>query len=492
MKKFLTAVALLVAGVCRALAADGAPPDPAREFRGAWVATVANIDWPSSPHLSTDEQKRELTGILDTASRLHLNALIFQVRPECDALYDSPFEPWSEWLTGKQGRAPSPAYDPLAFAVEQAHKRGIELHAWFNPFRASHPKSTSSVAANHVTRTHPEWTRRYGKYLWLDPGDDAVRDYTLRVILDVVRRYDIDGVHLDDYFYPYPESDGEFPDDATWRRAGRPDRAEWRRENINKFVRELYRQVKAAKPWVKVGISPSGIWRSGMPRGVSGTGSYDALFADSRKWLASGWLDYFAPQLYWKIRDSEHSYAVLLSWWAGQNRLNRHLWPGVFTSKVDDGTGGAWRASEIIDQINLTHEARGAQGNIHFSMKPLLENRDDIATALRRDEYVEPALVPASPWLSSKFPAPPRLIARPRGADRFVVTWQPTGAERAWLWHVQVRYARGGWATYVLPGTQAGCSVNDDGRHPADRVAVRAVDRYGNTSAATTVELRAR
>ncbi len=477
VKTFLTAVALLVAGVCRVTAADGAPPDPAREFRGAWVATVANIDWPSSSHLSTDEQKRELTGIIDSAYRLRLNALIFQVRPACDALYDSPFEPWSEWLTGKQGK--TPGYDPLAFAVEQAHKRGLELHAWFNPFRASHPKSTSSVAANHVTKQHPEWTRRYGKYLWLDPGVPAVRDYTLRVILDVVRRYDVDGVHLDDYFYPYPEAEGEFPDRSD------PER---RRENINTFVRELYRQVKAAKPWVKVGISPSGIWRSGMPRGVSGTGSYDALFADSRKWLASGWLDYFAPQLYWRIRDEDHSYAVLLNWWAGQNRLHRHLWPGVFTSKVDEG----WPAKEILDQLNLTHEVPGVQGNIHFSMKPLLENRDGIADKLRRDEYVEPALVPASPWLSGKFPSPPRLTVRPRGAERFVVTWQTTGAERAWLWYVQVRYARGEWTTYILPGTQAGCSVNDDGRHPADRVAVRAVDRFGNTSVPAVAELRAR
>ena len=243
------------------------PPQPAREFRGAWLVTVANKDWPSKPGLPVAEQKAELTGLLDRAVQLKLNAIIFQVRPSCDAMYASAIEPWSEYLTGTMGEAPQPFYDPLAFAIEEAHKRGLELHAWFNPFRALHPQGKSPVAPNHISRTHPEFVCQYGSQLWLDPGEPSVRAYVLRVILDVVRRYDVDGVQLDDYFYPYPEKDTSgrelaFPDEASWGKYGlssRLSRDDWRRANINWFVQGVYQNIKAAKPWVKFGISPFGI-----------------------------------------------------------------------------------------------------------------------------------------------------------------------------------------------------------------------------------------
>lgn len=254
------------------------PPPPAREFRGAWVATVKNIDWPSKPGLSTAQQKAELLIILDRAAQLKLNAVLLQVRPACDALYASKLEPWSEYLTGKMGRAPSPFYDPLEFAVTEAHRRGLELHAWFNPFRARHNTGFSTLSKNHISRTHPEFVRTYGQQLWLDPGDKAARDYSQAVILDIVKRYDIDGAHMDDYFYPYAEKDKagaviDFPDWPSWNRylagGGKLSRGDWRRENVNGFVHRLHDEIKARKPWVKFGISPFGIWRPDQPAGCA-------------------------------------------------------------------------------------------------------------------------------------------------------------------------------------------------------------------------------
>ncbi|MGH7975233.1 MAG: glycoside hydrolase family 10 protein, partial [Limisphaerales bacterium] len=235
------------------------PPLPPREFRGAWIATVANIDWPSKPGLPVAQQKAELISLLDRAAQLKLNAVIFQVRSACDAMYASPLEPWSEYLTGTQGKAPQPFYDPLAFAIAEAHKRGLELHAWFNPFRARNFQAKSPAAADHISRTHPELVRKYGGELWLDPGEPAVREHVLRVVMDVVRRYDIDGVQFDDYFYPYPKKNSygeemDFPDYATWKKYGNGlSRDNWRRQNINQFIQTIYQNIKAVKPWVKFG-----------------------------------------------------------------------------------------------------------------------------------------------------------------------------------------------------------------------------------------------
>jgi uncharacterized lipoprotein YddW (UPF0748 family) len=297
------------------------PPALPREFRGAWVASVGNIDWPSKAGLTTQQQQAELLALLDKAVALRLNAIVLQVRPGCDALYASKLEPWSEYLTGTMGRAPEPSYDPLAFAVTEAHRRGLELHAWFNPFRARHAAAKSPAASNHISKTRPELVRKYGALLWLDPGEAAVHEHSLRVILDVTRRYDVDGVHLDDYFYPYPEKTAAkqvvpFPDDASWRKyqksGGKLARDDWRRDNVNRFVQRLYASVKAEKPWVKVGISPFGIWKPGNPPGVRGMDATQEIFADALKWFHAGWVDYFAPQLYWSIDAPEQSFPALL------------------------------------------------------------------------------------------------------------------------------------------------------------------------------------
>lgn len=364
------------------------------EFRGVWVATVANIDWPSKPGLSAREQKAELITILDRCKELNLNAVILQVRPMCDALYESKIEPWSSFLTGTQGK--SPGYDPLEFAVRESHKRNLELHAWINPYRAWNPSAKGSPAENHIIRTRPDIAKKYGKHYWLIPTHRDVQKLTMDVVLDIVNRYDVDGIHMDDYFYPYPEHDENkieipFPDDDTWKAyqkdGGKLDRDDWRREAVNQFVKTMYEQVHKAKPWVKVGISPFGIWRPGHPEGIKGFDQYGRLYADARLWLRRGWVDYFTPQLYWEIEKREQSYPKLQEWWASENPKGRHLWIGNGTHRHS--------VSEITKQIELSRKTKGISGNIHFSMKHLFGEKGDALKQL----YAEPAEVPASPWL---------------------------------------------------------------------------------------------
>ncbi|HEX6631907.1 MAG TPA: family 10 glycosylhydrolase [Gemmatimonadaceae bacterium] len=479
---------------------DDRLPEVPREFRGVWVASVANIDWPSKPGLTTQEQQTELLAILDRAVALRLNAVILQVRPAADALYPSPYEPWSEYLTGVMGKAPEPYYDPLAFAVAEAHRRGLELHAWFNPFRARHEGAKSPVAANHVSRTHPELVKRYGGFLWMDPGEPAVREQARRVILDVVRRYDVDGVHIDDYFYPYrePKRGGgyvAFPDDRSWARyrrgGGTLARDDWRRANVDGFVERLYQEVKDAKPWVKVGISPFGIWRPGFPSSVRGLDAYTELYADSRKWIRSGWLDYLAPQLYWPTSAPQQGYATLLQWWVEQNTRGRHIWPGNYTSRVGDPRQPRWTPAELLAQVRLTRQNEGAGGNIHFSMKALLEDGGRIVQPLRRAAYETAALVPASPWLEQGDP-PDAIVrmARPARGDQGVSLELASGKlDHVRTWIVRARFGSD-WSVRLVPGPQRSYFVaaEEDGALPTELV-VSAVDRAGVEGPTTVVRV---
>jgi uncharacterized lipoprotein YddW (UPF0748 family) len=475
------------------LTTNDIPPAIMREFRGAWIATVGNINWPSKPGLPVEKQKSELRAILDNASDLKLNAILFQVRPACDALYKSDIEPWSEYLTGQVGRPPSPFYDPLEFAVNEAHARGLELHAWFNPYRAGKLPRLSSVSANHISKTRPWLVKRYGSFEWLDPGEDAVKDYTTRVILDVVRRYDIDGVHLDDYFYPYIERDSRgkainFPDDNSWnayrKTGGKLERSDWRRKNVNDLVERLNTQIHRVKPWVKFGISPFGIWRPGNPPNVRGLDAYEALYADSRLWLREGWIDYFAPQLYWKFDAPQQNYAELLNWWLSENPKGRHIWPGSTLSGL--GGRGAWTSEDIVRQFGFARNANNNPGHVIWNFNRILTNASGVRTALAQRLYTEPAIAPAFTWLDSKPPLKPLIATRPEANLKTTIQWSPADRERPSLWVLQTRIGKD-WTTEIIPGLFNARTFTRD--KTPDLVSLIAIDRSGNASPPAFIRL---
>jgi uncharacterized lipoprotein YddW (UPF0748 family) len=435
------------------------PPSLAREFRAAWIACIYNIDWPSSPGLSAAAQQAEMRGMLDKIAALKMNAVIFQVRPQCDAVYASPIEPWSSCLTGTMGR--SPGYDPLAYCIREAHARGIEVHAWFNPFRAL-SNNSQSVASNHVTRSAPQITKRFGTMTWCDPALADTRSRALNVILDVVKRYDIDGVHLDDYFYPYPNGNLRFPDGKS--------PAE-RRAYVDGFVSNLYSAVKRQKSWVRVGISPFGIWRPGVPSGIeAGIDSYEQLAGDSRKWLKNGWLDYLAPQLYWRISPQKQSYTTLLNWWRQQG--SRPVWPGIATERIGGADGRG--ASEITTQIDLSRKiGKNWNGHIHWSAKSLVRNQGGIATKLA-GTYTQPAAIPPMPWVSSKSPGAPGVSATVEGGNT-LIRCSPDGGTAKLA--IQAKIG-GSWRTVkIAPAAARTVTIPR-----AEAVAVTALDRFGNAS----------
>ena len=501
--KYLAVMSLIIAG-CSAQAAPqredawvdgvvdtaGAIPSMPREARGVWIATVGNMDWPSRRGLPTDSQKAELRAILDRVKQLNMNLVIFQVRPAGDALYASALEPWSEYLTGTQGKAPDPYYDPLAFAIEEAHARGLELHAWFNPYRARHPSGRSDLAPLHLGRSKPELVRKYGEHLWMDPGEPAVQAHSLKVIGDVVKNYDVDGIHIDDYFYPYREYRRgkliQFPDERSWRKyvnaGGKLTRDDWRRDNVDQFVRRLHETVHAIKPNVKFGISPFGIWRPGHPESVRGLDAYVELFADSRKWLNNGWLDYFTPQLYWQTESPQQRYTALLDWWVAENKHNRHIWAGNAAFRVRRDQQN-WAAEEIVRQVVLTREQRGASGNVQFNMTSLMKNQGGVADALSANAYPDQALMPRFSWLDDEAPPVPHIRV-----DGTTLEIAPAPGEQPFVYAVRMKVAES-WRAEILPANQARYEILRAPGVLPEMVGVTAVDRNGNESAAVMVTL---
>ncbi|HZV65441.1 MAG TPA: family 10 glycosylhydrolase [Telluria sp.] len=488
--------------------ADAQPPAAPREFRAAWVSTVANIDWPTRPGLSAAQQQAEALAILDRAKALNLNAIVLQVRPSADAIYPSSLEPWTEFLSGTQGVAPRPLYDPLKFWVAEAHARGLELHAWFNPYRARHSTAKSPLSNDHIAKTHPEAVKSYGKFLWMDPGEEAASKQTLDVVLDVVRRYDIDGVHIDDYFYPYPieapnaageaaaleagngaaKAELDFPDQPSWQRyllgGGQLDRASWRRQNVNRLIEALYTGIHKEKNWVRFGISPFGLGRPDRrPPGIAGFSQYDKLYADAELWLENGWVDYFTPQLYWPIAQAPQAYDVLLDYWLAQNRKGRHVWPGLYTSRIG-APSKDYPPEEILQQIGVTRTRPAATGHVHFSMAALMDNRKGIGDQLKAGPYAGPALVPATPWLMGEPPGAPAVSAkRGAGGIRLQLTAGKANAQYA-IW---TRYGDA-WRFAVAPASKVDWLVADDATlGAASAVVVSAVDRLGNESVRISV-----
>lgn len=466
-------------------------PEPETEFRGVWIATVANIDWPSRPDLPAEVQQAELRTLLDRVSAMNMNAVVMQIRPAADAFYASRLEPWSEYLTGEMGKPPEPYYDPLAFAVDEAHRRGIELHAWFNPFRARHATAKTLAAPNHVSLSMPASVVRYGEQLWLDPGDRAARHHSLAVMLDVVDRYDLDGIHMDDYFYPYPIQDDAgrevaFPDTASWRDAQasglRVTLNDWRRNNIDQFVEQLYKEVKRRKPWVKVGISPFGIWRPGHPQQIRGFDAYDKLYADARLWLQRGWVDYLTPQLYWPIASEGQSYPLLYDWWKAQNSQNRHIWPGNSIYRIDSHD---WPVEEILNQIRIPRRTDPYPGHVLFSMRILDKNTKGLAERLASDAYEKPALIPPMPWLRIARLKQP-VVDFSYFADKPHVTMRPARGDAVSHWVVRVRHMSG-WTLKVIPGWQQQY-IFEEGTDPVE-VVISGVNRAGLESPTVTMRL---
>ncbi len=469
-------------------------PEPTREFRGAWVASVHNVDWPSRKGLSASQQRSELIAMLDSAARIGVNAVIFQVRTECDALYQSKYEPWSAWLTGTQGK--SPGYDPLSFAIAESHKRGMELHAWFNPFRASASDSIPKVS-NHISRTHPSSMMRAGTQVYANPSSSYVRQRAINVIMDVVQRYDVDGIHIDDYFYPYPKKIGgvmrdQFDDSASYnayrRSGGKLGLHDWRRSNINSFIQTLYGSIKKTRSSVKFGISPFGIWRPGVPRGIEASiDPYQHLAADSRRWLNEGWVDYFSPQLYWRISDRPHSFMTLAKWWSGENKKGRHLWPGIASSRIQSSDDPGRPASETIQQIDVTRSVaatRYGSGHVHWSISALQDDRGGVRNLLGRS-YASTPLIPATPWLGSGSPADLWVVAKPE-ANSVYLQFRPTPDAR---WRVvQIRdKSNSPWRTLrMIPGAQNAMRINGK---PYE-IALRNVSPTGMLSAQTVIRLQ--
>lgn len=378
----------------------GLPPQPLvdvehdRELRGVWVATVSNINYPSAQGLSADAQRQELVDLLEVMVAHNLNSIFFQVRPESDALYVSELEPWSRFLMGSQGT--DPGFDPLEWLIEQAHPRGIEVHAWVNPYRAK-VSLASSLAPGHIALAEPGYAYEYGNFLWMDPGAEPVQERTIDVILDLVDRYDVDGIHFDDYFYPYPNGE-PFPDSGSYQDyqngGGGLDLGDWRRDNVNQLVEVLYESIVGTRDHVRFGISPFGIYRPGMPPGITGLDQYAEIFADPLLWMDEGWVDYLAPQLYWPTTQTAQAYEPLLEWWSSMTSEGRYIFAGNFLSQI--GSSAAWSTEELVTQVELSRIYRdlGSMGNIFFHIQPFEADTMGVGTALYENFYVAPALTP--------------------------------------------------------------------------------------------------
>jgi uncharacterized lipoprotein YddW (UPF0748 family) len=392
---------------------------PKREFRAAWIATVANIDWPSKQGLPAIVQQQEFIERLEKLKSLGCNAVIVQIRPACDAFYESAYEPWSHYLTGRQGQAPTPYYDPLVFMINEAHKRNMEFHAWFNPFRALVDSRQNFNPPSHVTRTHPDWIISYGGKSYIDPGIPEAREYVIKVINDVVKRYDIDAVHLDDYFYPYRIAGLNYGDNASYAKYGQKmSRDDWRRDNISLFISQLYTNIKATKSYMKLGISPFGVWRNKDkdPDGSATKGGqtcFDDLYADVLTWMQRGWVDYLLPQLYWEHASRAASFTVLMPWWYG-HCYKRHVYYGLGLYRMTDAHKGPWsNVSELMWQLrDIRKGCPNNSGYAFYSASCFDKIRLPIKDSIREGISKYPAFPPTMPWIDSIAPAPPAAKGR--------------------------------------------------------------------------------
>jgi uncharacterized lipoprotein YddW (UPF0748 family) len=413
-----------------------AQKSPKREFRAAWIATVSNIDWPSKQGLPSVQQQQELVNRLDALRAMGCNAVILQIRPASDALYASEYEPWSRFLSGKQGQQPFPAYDPLSFAIEECHKRNMELHAWFNPFRALTDSKKNPNPPNHITFTHPDWIISYGGKSYIDPGVPEAREYVTKIIMDVVKRYDIDGVHLDDYFYPYRIAGLEFGDFKSFNRfkESYDNKDDWRRNNVSTFVATLYNNIKGEKRFVKFGISPFGVWRNASkdPEGSATRGGqtcYDDLYSDVLLWQKKAWVDYTLPQLYWEHGHRAVAFETLLPWWENHS-YKRHMYFGLGVYRMAESKALIWQGpTEILKQINAIREKCENPGVVFYSASSFNKIGSALSDSLKQSTNKSFAFPPTMPWLDNKLPDAPELKAEKK-ADAMHLEWTSVGKKQ--------------------------------------------------------------
>ena len=379
---------------------------PKRELRGAWIATYLNIDWPSRTQTPA-QQKTALITILDHHAATGINAVYLQMRSQCDAMYPSSIEPWSADLNGVQGRAPTPFWDPLEFAIAETHKRGMEFHAWLNPYRANYDVRSASIASNHITKIHPEWFLTYGGKKYFDPGNKEAQQHVINVVKDIVKRYNVDAIHMDDYFYPYRIPNKEFPDNASYKKSGTSlSKGDWRRSNVDSIIKALNAVIKAEKPYCKFGISPFGVWRNkeADPDGSNtqaGQTNYDDLYADILLWLKQGWVDYVAPQLYWEIGHKLADYEELIRWWS-EHSYGRHIYIGHGIYRTNE-RNPAWKnPNELPNQLKILRETPNVKGSIYFSSTSFDRNPNGWNDSLRNNYYKYPAVVPQMSWLPQR------------------------------------------------------------------------------------------
>lgn len=465
------------------------PPLDVTEFRAAWIATVANINWPSRSGLPTAQQQGEAIKLLDFLANHNYNAVIFQVRPQADALYQSDIESWSYFLTGQQGKAPQPFYDPLTFWINEAHKRGMELHVWLNPYRAYHTTG-GEISAASVVKTNPEMVVKLqnGMY-WMDPARKDVQDRTTAVVEDLVKRYDVDGIHFDDYFYPYDSYNGgkDFPDDQTWNTyknaGGKLSKGDWRRKNVDDFIARVGKVVKKEKNFVKFGISPFGIWRPGYPQSIAGYDQYEKLYADAKKWINEGWVDYLTPQLYWKTDQIAQSFPVLLHWWESENTKDRHIWPGINAGLIEE----EGYENELFNQLMITRGMLADDpGAVLWNLKALMNDKES-EKALAESYFRKPALVPPSPWMDNKAPKSPEVFTQLDG-NTLRIFWEHPDQNDVFRWVLYFQYEGSKWDFKILNKVQFSelkttlSYLVGEKKIKLSKIGMTAVDRTGNQS----------
>ena len=410
-----------------------------REMRAVWIATLANIDWPSQRNLTPKAQREEMRTMLDGLAKNNINTIILQIRPTSDAFYPSSIEPWSNWLTGKQGVKPNPFYDPLQFVIEEAHNRCMEVHVWLNPYRMTNSDNLNILNKNHLYFKNKDLFVKYGEKYYFDPGLDETREFLNRVVEDVVERYDIDAIHFDDYFYPYRVGNEEFPDELTFRKNPRGfsllQKNDWRRNNVNLVISELQQTIKNIKPWVELGISPFGVWRNDNvdPMGSAtraGVQNYDDLYADILKWLREGTIDYVAPQLYWEIGKKVADYEILAKWWC-DNSFGKNLYIGLYASQLGSNDAApAWRnGNELCRQLKLNKKFQQIDGAIFFSARPFLKNKQNLNDSLQRNYYKYPALTPINRNIQGENPAQPQNVKILRDGKDAYLMWDEINEE---------------------------------------------------------------